>query len=114
MGEHGSRPSPGSRLKLRTLVHRARSMLGANKAVLLGFPWPVRPGTPQMCAWPAVRNKLQGALFPGSGEGECATIGARNRQGFEAGAPEILVEHADRVFADHVLWSGDGVGDDRH
>ena len=47
-------------------------------------------------------DELQRASFPGMGERKGAAGRARNRQSLEAGRFEILVEHADRIAADHV------------
>src|SRR5271166_320346 len=68
----------------------------------------------QSTAWPTMRDELQGALFPGLGKRKRTTGRARNRQGFEAGGIEIFTEHADRIAADHILWSRDGVCGNRH
>src|SRR5215472_16656857 len=48
------------------------------------------------------------------GKREGATGRARNRQSFEAGGFEILVEHADRTPADYVLWSRNGISRNRY
>ena len=56
-----------------------------------------------------MRNELQCAAFPGLGERKRAAGGARNRQSLKAGRSEILVEHADRIAANHVLWSRNGI-----
>jgi len=61
-----------------------------------------------------MRNELQCALFPGLGQCKPAAGRARNRQCLEAGRFEIFGENADRVAANHILWSRDGVRGNRH
>jgi hypothetical protein len=61
-----------------------------------------------------MRNELQRAAFPGLGQRKRAAGRARNRQSLEAGRFEILVEHADRIAPNHVLWSRNGVRGNRH
>jgi len=60
-----------------------------------------------------MRNELQRALFPGSGKRKGAAGRARNRQSFEAGGFEILVENADRIAADYVPRSRNGISRNR-
>ena len=61
-----------------------------------------------------MRNELQRALLPGSGECEGAAGRSRNRQSFEAGGFEILVEHPDRIAAYYVLRSRNGISCNRY
>jgi len=61
-----------------------------------------------------MRDELQCASFPGLGKRKCTAGRARNRQCLEAGRSEILAEHADRIAANHVLWSWDGVRSNRN
>src|SRR6516164_910396 len=61
-----------------------------------------------------MRNELQRALFPGLGKRKGAAGRARNRQSFEAGGFEVLVEHADRIAADYVARSRNGIGRNRY
>ena len=61
-----------------------------------------------------MRNELQRALFPGLGERKGAAGRARNRQSFEAGGFEILVEHTDRIAADYVPRSRNGISRNRY
>src|SRR5271167_2903878 len=68
----------------------------------------------QARAWPAMRNELQRATLPGLGERECAAGRARNRQSLEAGRFKILGQHADRIAADHVLRSRNGIRGNRN
>ena len=60
-----------------------------------------------------MRNELQRALFPGLSERKGAAGRARNRQSFEAGGFEILVENADRIAADYVPRSRNGISRNR-
>src|SRR5271166_1677835 len=68
----------------------------------------------QAPAWPTMRDELRRASFPGLGKRKRTAGRARNRQGLEAGRFEIFVEHADRIVADHILWSRDGVRGNRN
>jgi len=61
-----------------------------------------------------MRDELQCASSPGLGKRKCTAGRARNRQCLEAGRSEILAEHADRIAANHVLWSRDGVRGNRN
>jgi hypothetical protein len=68
----------------------------------------------QAPAWPTMRDELQCASSPGLGKRKRAAGLARNRQCLEAGRFEILAKHADRIAANHVLWSWDGVRSNRN
>ena len=61
-----------------------------------------------------MRNELQRAALPGLSERKCAAGRARNRQSLETGRFEILVERADRIAANHVPWSRNGVRGNRN
>jgi len=61
-----------------------------------------------------MRNELLRAAFPGLGERKRAACRTRNRQSLEAGRFEILVEHTDRIAANHVPWSRNGICGDRN
>ena len=61
-----------------------------------------------------MRNELQCAAFPGLGERKRAAGRAGNAQRLEAGRFEILVEHSDRIAADHIPWSRYGVRGNRN
>ena len=68
----------------------------------------------QTPTWPAIRDELQRASFPGLGKRKSTAGRARNRQSLEAGESEVLIEHADRIAANYILWSRDGVGGNRN
>ena len=53
-------------------------------------------------------------VLPGMGQRKGAAGLARDSSAREAGGAQIVVEHADRAVADHVLRAGDREGRDRH
>ena len=61
-----------------------------------------------------MRNELLRAAFPGLGERKRAACRTRNRQSLEASRFEILVERTDRIAANHVLRSRNGICGDRN
>ena len=61
-----------------------------------------------------MRDELQRASFPGLGQRKRTAGRARDRQSLEAGGFEILVEHADRIAADHVPGARNGIGGNRN
>jgi hypothetical protein len=61
-----------------------------------------------------MRDELQRASFPRLGKRKRTAGGARNRQRLEAGRFEILVKHADRIVANDVPRSRDGIRGNRN
>ena len=59
-------------------------------------------------------DELPRAVLPRTSQREGATGVLGDLQRAQAGLAQILVQHADRMVADHVLRSGDRIGRDRH
>ena len=51
-------------------------------------------------------EKDAGARFPAHGQGEFAAVLARTFERGKAGAREVIIQRADRGFADHVARRG--------
>src|SRR6202012_2294026 len=61
-----------------------------------------------------VLDELLSAIFPGIAESKFAAGLAGYPKRLHASCPQIVVQDADRILADHIFRSGDGIGRDRN
>src|SRR5580704_13243051 len=64
--------------------------------------------------WLTIRQELSCTFLPRASQRKPAARFARNRQSLQTGVTEVLVEHADGMSADDVLWARHRIGRDRH